>query len=230
MGIKAINQIYSREKFSWCCPNGRCELFIFFVKVLHFSVALWLMNFIAQYRRRQTQMLSVECFQTYIYVYIHTSVISAVNAMVRTSPSFRLTVAGTSWKRKEGDPLLEHSMFNLSMSTLLVPHRGKNQEVQNFQFFHWISPQRETYWVLPQGVLPMLSVNTFREACSQKGGGKTTPLPWDSMPFQRLRKLLGQHSEAGDLGFWADLFMGSFKETNSSCVPCVRLQWPRLAF
>lgn len=80
----------------------------------------------------------------------------------------------SSWNNLKGqreDPLFEPSVFNLPVSTLLVAHGSAKSRI-----FHWIPPLWETYCILPQGVLSMLSVNTFREACSQKGVAKRSPL------------------------------------------------------
>lgn len=74
MGTEAINQIYTRKKFPWHCPNDSCELY--FVKVLHFSIALcsensglWtLQQNIREESPKMLRIFKVECFQTFLYV------------------------------------------------------------------------------------------------------------------------------------------------------------------
>ena len=71
---------------------------------------------------------------------------------------FHLTLAGTTWKRIEGDPLFEHAMLNLLGSTLLISHRSAKSK----NSFTGYKKRWETYCILSQGVLPMFQFNILK--------------------------------------------------------------------
>ena len=171
--------MYPRGKFAWCCSNEDVSYyFVVVVKVLHFPITLWLMNFTAKWKGGPglCEDYKEACFQTFPDIWDWESWLQNLCCKCngKKTVQFHLTAAGTTWKRMEGDPFFEHAMLNLLGSTLLIPHRSAKSQ----NSFTGYNQRWETYCILSQGVLPMFQFNMFRKAHTQKGTGNDTRLPW----------------------------------------------------